>query len=686
MRSKLSSFMLIALFSFSALFIVNVNTHLTSSAQTQAQGFQIIGAKWGNSTAGAEAGPGSQDVPLTLTLQYLYPYSALYAQVDVLLPSGFSSTSTSLAGNASNNATIYYTSSLEKGQVFQVETFVNLASNVSLGSYTFPTTLLWSAVLTNSTSAPEVSLEQNTNFAVTVEGSTKLSFSSSQTALTPGQIDNITLTLVNSGTGNASDIETTITSSNPAQVSVLNQFPNVNELSPQQSSANSIELFVSSSAAGSSVSLSITTTYLDAYTNQVTNTQTMGLFVSTTSSTSQLVYSVNQNSLTPGEVNNLTLSVTNEGSETLTGVSTDVTTSSQTISVLSEPNVIPSISPGNSASLEIGLFVSATSSNTAATLTITSTFTVLGPNDTGSVTQNLGLYVSSQSGSSSNSSLSVQTVKNDLLTGVPSSVLFNITNTGSSPIFDPVFSLSVASPLVIMSNSTYSLNGGEISPGQSILYRASISSSPSATIGVYDGDLSVAYSNTYGISNTQTTQVGFVLTGTIELVIQDETVSQGTGNLTVSGSLLDEGTASAYYASVVGFTNSTSSDPAGPVTYIGEIDPNTPVPFSTTVPYVLRGSTEQLKVVLELTYKDSFGNDQVSNFNTTTVVTAAAIAPPVTTGSGTSSSAVALVQAALYAIIVVVVVAAVVGVIVVRRKRRQTRVESGQEAEEAPVV
>lgn len=686
MRSKLSSFMLIALFSFSALFIVNVNTHLTSSAQTQAQGFQIIGAKWGNSTAGAEAGPGSQDVPLTLTLQYLYPYSALYAQVDVLLPSGFSSTSTSLAGNASNNATIYYTSSLEKGQVFQVETFVNLASNVSLGSYTFPTTLLWSAVLTNSTSAPEVSLEQNTNFAVTVEGSTKLSFSSSQTALTSGQINNITLTLANSGTGNASDIETTITSSNPAQVSVLNQFPNVNELSPQQSSANSIELFVSSSAAGSSVSLSITTTYLDAYTNQVTNTQTMGLFVSTTSSTSQLVYSVNQNSLTPGEVNNLTLSVTNEGSETLTGVSTDVTTSSQTISVLSEPNVIPSISPGNSASLEIGLFVSATSSNTAATLTITSTFTVLGPNDTGSVTQNLGLYVSSQSGSSSNSSLSVQTVKNDLLTGVPSSVLFNITNTGSSPIFDPVFSLSVASPLVIMSNSTYSLNGGEISPGQSILYRASISSSPSATIGVYDGDLSVAYSNTYGISNTQTTQVGFVLTGTIELVIQDETVSQGTGNLTVSGSLLDEGTASAYYASVVGFTNSTSSDPAGPVTYIGEIDPNTPVPFSTTVPYVLRGSTEQLKVVLELTYKDSFGNDQVSNFNTTTVVTAAAIAPPVTTGSGTSSSAVALVQAALYAIIVVVVVAAVVGVIVVRRKRRQARVESGQEAEEAPVV
>ncbi len=610
---------------------------------------------------------------------------ALDAQLDILLPNGFTWTSTPLVSQSQNNATVYYANSLQKGQVFTVETFLNLGNNVSLKDYTFPTTILWSAILTNSSSAPEETLDQSVNIVVSVRGTTELSYTSSQTALTPGQVNDITLTLANSGSGNASDIETTLASSSSSQVSVLNQFPKVGALSSQQNATGNVELFVSSAAAGSSVSLEITASYLDAYGDQVSTTQSLGLFVSTSSSTSQLVVKSSRDSLTPGLVNNITLTAINEGSLPLSGISTQVTSSSQSVSVLSEPGVIASLLPGSSTSLPIGLFVSASSSNTAVTLSITSTYTIVGPNDTGSISQNLGLYVSSQAGASSNSSLLVSTIKSQLLTGVSSEVAFKVTNTGSFPVFDPTFALSVTSPLVIMSNSSYSLNNGEIPAGGSLVYEALISSSPSSTVGVYDGSLTVTYSNQYGISNSQTTQVGFVLTGTIELVIQDETVSQSAGNLTVSGSFLDEGTASAYYASVTGSTNSNASDPTGPTTYIGEIDPNTPVPFSTTVPYTLRGASEKLEVVLQLTYQNSFGTNLVSSFNTTTTVTASAIIPPSVT-STTPSSDVELVQIALYAIIVVVVIAAVVGVTVVRRKKRQMRVQSGQEPEEAKVV
>jgi hypothetical protein len=680
-----SSILIVLLFLGSMVLFVGTNDHQVASAQTEAQGFQVISSHWGNASSNAEAGPGDQDVPLTITLQYLYPYEALYAQLDILLPNGLSTTSSPLTGQAANNATIYYANSLQKGQVFQVETFLNLAKNASLGEYSFPTTILWSAVLTNSTVEPEVSLEQFTTLGIGVQGDTKLAFSTSQIALTPGQVNNITFTLENSGSGNASNIETTISSSNAQQVSVLNQFPQVSSLTAGQSTTGSIELFVSSSAAGSSVSLTISTSYLDAYNNQQSKTETLGLFVSTSSSTSQLVIRSNQNSLTPGQINNVTLVASNEGSQLLEDIATQVSSSSQAVSVLSQPDVVQSLSPGSSATMDIGLFVSATSSNTAVTLSITSTYTVIGPNDTGSTAQNVGLYVSSQAGSAGNTSLSVTTLKYQLLTGVPSEVSFAIRNTGSSPIFDPTFDLTVSSPLVIMSNSTYSLNNGEIAAGQNQTYEASISSSPSATAGVYDGNLMVSYTNQYGISNSQTIQVGFVLTGTIELIIQDETVSQATGNLTVSGSLLDEGTASAYYASLTGSTNSTTRGAAGPADYIGEVDPNTPVPFSTTIPYTLRASSEKLEVVLELTYKNSFGNNQVSTFNTTTTVTANAgsITSPVTT---TNNSDVALVQAALYVIIAVVVVAAVVGIVVVRRKRRQMRVDSGEDVEEAKVV
>jgi len=682
--TSLSLFILI-LFLGSAVLFIGSNDGMVVAAQTEAQGFQIIGAHWGNASANVEAGPGDQDVPITITLQYLYPYEALDAQLDILLPGGFSTTSSPLTGQAPNNATIYYTNSLEKGQVFEVETFLNLAPNLTLASYSFPTTILWSAVLTNSTVEPEVSLEQFTSVNIGVRGDTKLGFSASQIALTPGQVNNITLTLDNSGSGNATNIATTISSGNSQQVGVLNQFPAVSFLPAGQTQTGNIELFVASSAAGASVSLSITMSYLDAYNNLQSSSQILGMFVSTSSSTSQLVFKSDQNSLTPGQINNITLVATNEGTEQLGNIATQVSSSSQAVSVLSQPDVVQALSPGNSVMMGIELFVSVASSNTAVTLAISSSFTVMGPNNTGSSTQNLGLYVSSQAGASGNSSLSITTLENELLTGVTSPVAFAVKNTGGAPIFDPTFDLTVSSPLVIMSNSTYTINDGEIGAGQSQTYEAGISSSPSASAGVYDGSLTVSYTNQYGISNSQTIQVGFVLTGTIDLIIQDETVTQGTGNLTVSGSLLDEGTASAYYATITGASNSTTRGNAGPADYIGEIDPNTPVPFSTTVPYTLRSASEKLNVILELAYKNSFGIDQNSSFNTTTTVTAAAISPS-TPLTSTSGSDVALVQVALYVIIAVVVVAAIVGVIVVRRKRRQLRVDSGEETEEAKVV
>src|SRR4029077_7003966 len=110
---------------------------ILAHAQTQAQGFQIISAQWGTPTTNAEAGPGDQDVPLTLTVQYLYPYEALFAQLNIQLPSGFVSTSAATSPQSSSNATLYYTNKLLEGQVFQLETFLNLGNNATVGKYQF---------------------------------------------------------------------------------------------------------------------------------------------------------------------------------------------------------------------------------------------------------------------------------------------------------------------------------------------------------------------------------------------------------------------------------------------------------------------------------------------------------------------------------------------------------------------
>jgi len=207
-----------------------------------------------------------------------------------------------------------------------------------------------------------------------------------------------------------------------------------------------------------------------------------------------------------------------------------------------------------------------------------------------------------------------------------------------------------------------------------MIYEATILTSPSATTGVYDGTLTVSYSNQYGIANSQTVQVGFVLTGIIELVIQDELITQGTGNLTVRGTLLNEGTASAYYASASSYVNS-SSPHLGPSSYIGQIDPNTPVPFSTTAPFTQRASSSRQSVILLISYKDNFGNDLTSKSNMTTTITGiqAATTP---TGTTTSTGDQNLVVLVFYAIIIVVIVSVVAGAILVRRRRRASRPET----------
>ena len=158
------------------------------------------------------------------------------------------------------------------------------------------------------------------------------------------------------------------------------------------------------------------------------------------------------------------------------------------------------------------------------------------------MSQTLGLYVSSQGSAATGAAVSVSTLSGNVTTGKDSIVSFKVKNTGASALYDPSFSLSVVSPLVVTANSSYTW-GGVLAPQQGLVYEAKITTSPSSTSGVYDGTLTINYSNQYGIADSQTVQVGFVLTGVIELVIQGETITQSNGNLTVSGTLLNEGTA-----------------------------------------------------------------------------------------------------------------------------------------------
>ena len=183
--------------------------------------------------------------------------------------------------------------------------------------------------------------------------------------------------------------------------------------------------------------------------------------------------------------------------------------------------------------------------------------------------------------------LSVVQVNSTLAAGAQNAVGFQLTNQGTASIYSPTFSLTIGSPIVVASTGS-SVPASQLDPGKATTFDVVLTSGPSATIGIYSGTLTVIFTDSNGASHTQTFPLSFTLKGTVILILQNTAVSQTTTGFSVTGSILNEGTVPAYYASLTGLFGLN----VGTAVYMGEIDPNSPAPFSVTIPYIATtGST-----------------------------------------------------------------------------------------------
>jgi hypothetical protein len=182
--------------------------------------------------------------------------------------------------------------------------------------------------------------------------------------------------------------------------------------------------------------------------------------------------------------------------------------------------------------------------------------------------------------------LSVTQQNSTVVAGAQTAASFELTNQGTSSIYSPTFSLSVASPLVLASIGS-PVPTTQLDPGKTAAFVARVTSGPSAAAGIYSGTLTVAFTDSNGASHTQSFPVGFTLQGTIILILQNTAVTQTATGFTVTGSILNEGSVSIYYASIMGLLGVNTAT----AVYLGQIDPNTPLPFSVTIPFTAPATT-----------------------------------------------------------------------------------------------
>lgn len=337
--------------------------------------------------------------------------------------------------------------------------------------------------------------------------------------------------------------------------------------------------------------------------------------------------------------------------------------------------------------------------------------------------------------------ISITEANSTVTAGSTTAASFVLTNDGSATIFSPTFSITIGSPLVLASIGS-TIPASQLNPGANETFTAQVTSGPSASAGIYSGSLEVDFSDSSGTSHSENFPLSFTLEGTVILVIQDETVSQSTTGFTITGSILDEGSASLYYSSISGVLGTASATPV----YLGEIDPNTPLPFSITIPFVApatlatssttatashsgstttstrtfsrsgnftrignftlpanfsfpagfggvgnftRGATgSSVTIALSLTYMDTFGKSHIKAFTVpATVETQSELSggdtTPVSTGSSSSSE----LKDIAYGVVAAVVVVLLVGAFMARRYRvkRLASLPQEQKAEQSVI-
>ena len=223
--------------------------------------FNIIGVKWGlpaqqNQTSqisSVSAGPGQKNVPLTITVDNNNNCELVNVQAQMPLVNYFT---------AQNGSTTYSVDNIESVQpysFFNVVYYLNIANNTPVGPNggTYEKlNLYWN--YTNSNEG----YESSTQFFVPLRGSNELYFNTTQ-QLVAGKVSYITLNVSNLGTGYAYSIKPSIVST--SEIDQAGPAQAISVLLPNSTKSTKVPIYVSPSAASTTVPVSFDISYINAY-------------------------------------------------------------------------------------------------------------------------------------------------------------------------------------------------------------------------------------------------------------------------------------------------------------------------------------------------------------------------------------------------------------------------------------
>gem|GEM_PF-734956 len=444
------------------------------------------------------------------------------------------------------------------------------------------------------------SLSTQLGFSVAQAEQPLLQFSVEPLTLIPGEVNHLRLKVANVGSGNISGLFFSVNSQ--SQVSVLSGPFLIKELSVGSTSALNLSVYAPLSVAGLGVVLNVQGTARTDY-GTIQVSQLLDLQVSNSLKRVSLEITASPITLEPDRVQQVNLTVRNQGDGSISNLQTELISSSPLYAVLAQPPIVLSLPPNSSVTLPFYLFVSSSAAGSPVQLQLQASY--LDPyGQPQSLSTQLGFSVAQ----AEQSPVAVTVTQGKALIGSVSQLSFNLTNTGSMSIEWVQVSLQIPAGEGISVIPTGSLFR-ELSPGQTVTWSVPIAVSPNTPEGGYSATLLVDYQDQLGEHLTSQFPVGFLVIGQVRLSVQGQAVQQIYSSpgreITVSGTLLNEGSTAAYYTVVSAYLEVNGTVISNSSTYVGEVETNTPLPFSLTLRY--SGPPTTGKVLVEAFYQNDFG-------------------------------------------------------------------------------
>lgn len=231
--------------------------------------------------------------------------------------------------------------------------------------------------------------------------------------------------------------------------------------------------------------------------------------------------------------------------------------------------------------------------------------------------------------------------------------------------------LTIPAPLVLFGDNHWIKPS--FAPGESI--RASLTIfAPSSAAGATPQGSIVAVYKAVGetVPTSETHSISFLVRGWIEIEVYEVTLTPNPilpgQEVTVSGNILNRGVIPAMYTNVTIDAGEAFAQGSVKPTYVGQVDPNAPAPFSVTAVVDTTASDGIHAATISVYYRDDLQLEHTIKVPVSMTVVSEL---PTTKTTGTSITSQLLSSQFIVLGLVVVIILVVIGVYLRRRRKRE---------------